>query len=267
MEVVGYLIALLAGILLGLIGGGGSIIIVPLLIYVFRVEPLMATVYSLFIVGTTSLFGVLPKYKMGLVDLKAALIFGIPSTIAVFITRRYIIPAIPATIANINGVEITKQSMLLLVFGLLMILASLSMILEKNKKEAVITNNQQYNFFMIIFEGSLEGFITGLVGAGGGFLIIAILVLFSRLPMKRAIGTSLLIIAAKSLIGFSSDVMHYTINWKLLTSITILAISGIFIGNKLSYRISGESLKKGFGWFVLTMGLYIITREFFLKLN
>lgn len=260
MELIGYLIALIAGILLGLIGGGGSIIIVPLLIFIFHIEPLLATTYSLFIVGASSLSGVFSKYKKGLVDFKAAFIFGLPSATAVFFTRKFVIPIIPRTIANINGLVITKQSLLLLIFGTLMILASLSMILGKNKDNG-LSNKRPIRPFMVILQGGLEGIITGLVGAGGGFLIIAILVLFSRLSIQIAIGTSLLIIAVKSLIGFSVDVTKYTINWQFLLLITSLTVIGIFVGNKLSNKFSNESLKKVFGWFVLAMGIYIIIRE------
>jgi uncharacterized protein len=108
--------------------------------------------------------------------------------------------------------------------------------------------------------------LTGLVGAGGGFLIIPALVILSKLPMKQAVGTSLLIIAAKSLIGFTGDVSNaeYEIDWSFLMIITAIAIAGIFLGNWLSHKVSSEKLKRGFGWFVLVMGIYIIIKELFL---
>lgn len=114
---------------------------------------------------------------------------------------------------------------------------------------------------MILLEGSVVGVLTGLVGAGGGFLIIPALVILSKLPMKQAIGTSLLIIAAKSLIGFTGDLGQHTMDWTLLLSVTGLAIAGIFVGNALSKKISAEVLKKGFGYFVLVMGIYIIAEK------
>ena len=120
---------------------------------------------------------------------------------------------------------------------------------------------QKFNYPLIILEGSVVGLLTGLVGAGGGFLIIPALVLLSKLPMKQAVGTSLLIIAAKSLIGFTGDLSLYTIDWKLILVVTAIAIAGIFIGNKLSTKVSSEKLKKGFGWFVLVMGIYILLKE------
>jgi uncharacterized membrane protein YfcA len=122
---------------------------------------------------------------------------------------------------------------------------------------------QKFNYPVILLEGTVVGLLTGLVGAGGGFLIIPALVLLSKLPMKQAVGTSLLIIAAKSLIGFTGDISHYTMDWKLLLTVTALAIAGIFAGNWLSHKIHADKLKKGFGWFVLVMGIYIIAKELF----
>lgn len=261
MEIVGYIASLVIGISLGLIGGGGSILTVPVLVYLFRVQPVVATAYSLFIVGSTSLVGSFPKYKGGEINLKTALIFGIPSIAAVFATRAFIVPAIPAELLTIGGIVVTKSLLMMILFAVLMVFASVSMI--RNKKKAVIqeATEQKFNYPLILVEGLVVGMLTGLVGAGGGFLIIPALVLLSKLPMKQAVGTSLLIIAAKSLIGFTGDLGNEVMDWSLLLSVTGLAIAGIFIGNLLSKKISADSLKKGFGWFVLVMGIYIIVRE------
>lgn len=262
MEIAGYIASLIIGLSLGLIGGGGSILTVPVLVYLFGINPVLATAYSLFIVGATSLVGALPKYKNGEINIKTAIIFGIPSIIAVYITRAFIVPAIPTHILNIGSFEITKSLLMMILFALLMLFASISMIREK-KNENTVEEKQLFNYPMILLEGLVVGTLTGLVGAGGGFLIIPALVIFSKLPMKQAIGTSLLIIAAKSLIGFTGDLGKQTMDWPLLLSITGLAIVGIFIGNSYSKKISAESLKKGFGWFVLIMGIYILMKELF----
>jgi uncharacterized membrane protein YfcA len=262
MEIIGYIASLLIGVSLGLIGGGGSILTVPVLVYLFGVNPVLATAYSLFIVGATSLVGTYPKYKGGEVNFKTALIFGIPSIISVFATRAFIVPAIPIEVFTIGDFVITKSLLMMMLFAILMVFASVSMIRDKKQKTEEPVK-QQFNYPMIMLEGTVVGLLTGLVGAGGGFLIIPALVLFSKLPMKQAIGTSLLIIAAKSLIGFTGDLGKQTMDWTLLLTVTGLAIVGIFIGNALSKKVSAGSLKKGFGWFVLIMGIYIIVKELF----
>ena len=263
LTIFGLLASTLIGISLGLIGGGGSILTVPVLVYLFNVDPVLATAYSLFIVGLSSLVGAFPKYKTGMIDLKTALVFGIPSIIAVFFTRKILVPAIPATLFDLGGISITKALAMMILFAVLMVAASVSMIRDKKTGESESNEARVFNYPMILLEGTVVGVLTGLVGAGGGFLIIPALVMLSKLPMKQAVGTSLLIIAAKSLIGFTGDVSENAskMDWTLLIVVTILAIIGIFIGNNLSKKINGAALKKGFGWFVLVMGIYIIIKE------
>lgn len=261
MDIVGYIAALAIGVSLGLIGGGGSILTVPVLVYLFGVEPVLATAYSLFIVGSTSLVGAIPKYKHGLINVKTAIIFGIPSIAAVFATRKFIVPIIPDVVFTIGSMDFTKNLLMMILFAILMVFASVSMIRNKKQKVELENKPQEFNYPLIILEGAIVGALTGLVGAGGGFLIIPALVLLSKLPMKQAVGTSLLIIAAKSLIGFTGDLGNYSMDWTLLLVVTGIAIAGIFIGNWLSHKVSSDKLKKGFGWFVLVMGIYIIIKE------
>jgi hypothetical protein len=267
MAIFGYLASALIGVSLGLIGGGGSILTVPVLVYLFGVDPILATAYSLFIVGSTSLVGAYPKYREHLINLKTALIFGLPSILAVYATRAYLVPLIPDPVFAVGTREVSKAMLLMGLFAGLMIFASVSMIRDRAgaAEAAADATPQRFNYPMILLEGAVVGMLTGLVGAGGGFLIIPALVLFSKLPMKQAVGTSLLIIAAKSLFGFMGDVSQYHLDWWLLGSVTALAIAGIFIGNRLSRRIDSHKLKKAFGWFVLFMGAYIFLREFYFR--
>ena len=267
MEILGYLLAALVGISLGLIGSGGSILTVPILVYIMGVNPVLATAYSLFIVGSTALVGGIQSAFQKRVDFKTVLIFGIPSIVAVYATRMWLMPAIPKEIFSIGTLVITKSIALMLLFAVVMILASISMIRSGKKKEIVDENaTLKYNYAMILLEGAVVGLLTGLVGAGGGFLIIPALVLLAKMPMKLAVGTSLFIIAAKSLIGFIGDLQgSEIIDWKLLGIFTAFAVAGIFIGIFLSKKVPGEKLKKGFGWFVLIMGIYIIIKELFFK--
>lgn len=263
MEIIGYIASLAIGISLGLIGGGGSILTVPVLVYLFGVDPVTATAYSLFIVGATSLVGSFPKYRAGEINMKTAVIFGIPSIAAVFATRAFIVPAIPKEVFTVGSFTLTKSLLMMILFAVLMVFASVSMIRDKKKPSEKINGEQKFNYPLILLEGAVVGAITGLVGAGGGFLIIPALVLLSGLPMKQAVGTSLLIIAAKSLIGFTGDSGKAEMDWTLLLSVTGLAVAGIFIGNMLSKKIAANRLKKGFGWFVLVMGIYIIVKVLF----
>ncbi|HNS42879.1 MAG TPA: sulfite exporter TauE/SafE family protein [Taishania sp.] len=264
MLILGYFISIIIGVSLGLIGSGGSILTVPVLVYLFNVDVVSATAYSLFIVGITSLVGSVSYFKKGLVNRKTALIFGIPSIISVFLTRAYILPAIPPVPLQSIGINIQKDLFLLALFSILMVVSSFSMI-RKTKSDTAITHEvQQFNYPLILIEGVVVGILTGLVGAGGGFLIIPALILLSKLPMKEAVGTSLAIIAAKSLIGFMGENELSAIDWTLLLSVTLFAIVGIFIGIALSKKIDGARLKPILGWFILVMGIYILIKELFL---
>ena len=263
MELLGFLTAIIIGIILGILGGGGSILSVPVLVYLFHLHPTTATAYSLFIVGISSLIGVIPKYRQGLVHLKTALIFGIPALISVFITRKFLIPSIPDEIISFSNFIITKAILTMIVFALLMIIASFSMIRKSVEYSVRSEDINVPNYFLIIIQGLFLGVLTGFIGAGGGFLIIPALVFRCKLPMKIAVGTSLLIIAVNSIIGFIGDLSVTTelINWKLLIIFTSLAILGIFIGNYFTKFIDGNKLKRGFGWFILIMGIYIVFHE------
>ncbi|MBO3116386.1 sulfite exporter TauE/SafE family protein [Winogradskyella sp. DF17] len=259
-QILGYAGALLIGVVLGLIGGGGSILTVPILVYLLFINPVTATAYSLFVVGVSSLVGAIRNIQKGLVDFRTAIVFAVPAFIAVYIARKYLVPAIPDVVLTIGDFDVTNNIAIMLFFALVMLVASVSMIRNKredNGEDSIVS----YNYPLIIVEGLLVGLVTGIVGAGGGFLIIPALVLLAKLPMKKAVATSLLIIAIKSLIGFIGDVENLEIDWPFLLLFTSLSVIGIFIGIYMSNFIEGKKLKKGFGWFVLVMGIYIIYKE------
>lgn len=262
MEYIGYLASICIGLVLGVLGSGGSILSIPILVYIFHMDVVMASAYSLFIVGATSFVGAIPKYKEHLVSFRTGLLFGVPSILSIFCTRKWIVPGIPEEVAYIGSFVVTKRILLLGLFALLMILASVSMIRAKRELQQ---DDAKARVFLVILEGILIGVLTGLVGAGGGFLIIPALVLLTGLPFKTAVGTSLFIIAINSLTGFLGDVLNYSIHWSFLLTITLLAVTGILVGNKLSRKISPIRLRKAFGWFVLFTGLCILLHELLLR--
>lgn len=261
-EILGYTGAVLIGLVLGLLGGGGSILTIPVLVYLLNVTPVSATTYSLFIVGITSLAGAAGYIRSKMVNIRAAVLFAIPSIIAVFVTRSFIMPWIPEEIFTAGGFVLSKNLFVMLLFALLMLMASFSMIRKrKNEKESRITKE---NIVLIAIAGFSVGSFTGIVGAGGGFLIVPALVLLLGLSMKNAVGTSLLIISINSLIGFTGDIWsNQAIHWLFLIKFSLFTVVGITMGSYLSKFISGSRLKPAFGWFVLIMGIYIIVKEVF----
>lgn len=257
MEILGYVGALFIGLVLGLTGGGGSILTVPILVYLMSINPVTATAYSLFIVGTTSTFGAIQNYRKNLVDIKNGFIFAIPSFIAVYLTRKYIVPEIPKVIIE-SPILITKDTFLMLFFAVIMVFGALSVL----KKKSQNTNSEEKrNLILIGIQTFTIGIIIGLVGAGGGFLIIPSLILFAKLPMRKAVGTSLFIIAMNSLVGFIGDVQNLEIDWLFLLTFSAISVVGIFIGMYLTKYTNESQLKKIFAYFVLIMAAIILLKE------
>lgn len=259
MEILAYIASAFIGLSLGLTGGGGSILTVPVMVYMFHIEPLPATSYSLFIVGFTSLAGAYQQHRQKSVQVKTAFLFGLTSVAAVWLTRKFLIPQIPAAIFSWGSFVFTSHMLLMMLFAVLMLAAATAMI--KGRKEGACETPEALNVPKLILYGIGIGFTTGLLGAGGGFLLIPTLVVLMRVPMKAAIGTSLLVIALNSLIGFTADIGHFNMNWTLLLTVTALATVGVFAGSMLGKRINSDKLKTGFGWFVLVMGIFILLKE------
>ncbi len=258
IQILGYLGALVVGLVLGLIGGGGSILTVPLLVYLLGYNPIIATAYSLFVVGITSMVGTYQKYKKGLVDFKTGLAFSFPSFLAVYLSRRFLVPGIPEIVLSTGDVTLTKDMAIMIFFAIIMFFASIAMI-KNNKKTDVQQTKQAYHKTFI--QGLIIGTITGIIGAGGGFLYVPALVLWANIPMKKAVGTSLIIVTINSLIGFTGDIQTLDIEWSFLLIFTLISVVGILIGVFLSKFISSKKLKKSFGVFTFIMAIYIIYKE------
>ncbi len=263
-ELLGYIGAFIVGLILGLIGSGGSILSVPILVYLFGINPVTATAYSLFIVGTTSLIGSIKNLRNKLINYSTTLLFSLSAVITVYITRRYLIHLIPETIISSESIYLTKNQLIMLLFALLMLVAGFLMIKRTPKTIVGLKQTKTIapNKFLIFAEGSLIGFLTGLVGAGGGFIIIPILVILSDLRMKAAIATSLAIISLKSLIGFVGDIQNLEIDWMFLLIFTSISVAGIFIGQQFSQKVPDNKLKMVFGLFVIGISFSILFIEF-----
>lgn len=266
IEIIGYICAVLIGLILGLMGGGGSIITVPVLVYIMALSPVTATAYSLFIVGTTSAFGTVQNLKNKLVDIKTSIMFALPSLVGVYISRKYVIPAIPETLLNVSGFELHKGMFLMVLFAIVMLLAAKSMLKSRKQEDLAEAKPEATSteIAMTLFQVFLIGILVGLIGAGGGFLFIPILVFINKLPMKTAVATSLFIIAINSLIGFIGDIGSTEIDWIFLLKFSFFSIIGIFVGIYLNRYINEKQLKKGFGYFVMIMSIVIFVKELFL---
>tara|TARA_B110000483_G_C18048955_1_gene485705 strand:+ start:76 stop:873 length:798 start_codon:yes stop_codon:yes gene_type:complete len=259
VELVGYFGALLIGFVIGLFGGGGSILAVPVFVYLFQINPILATSYSLFVVGFSAAVGTLVNIKKMLIEYKTAFVFTLPALVSVFFTRRYIITNLPDILFDLGFVSVTKEMALMLLFSMVIILSALSLL--KNDKLAVTHKSKTINYNILLIVGLVVGLLTGLVGAGGGFIIVPALVLFASLDVKQAVATSLVIITFNSLFGFVSDVSQVAIDWRFLMIFTSISIVGIFIGVYVSNFIEEKSLKSNFARFMLLMALLIIYNE------
>lgn len=260
LEIIGYITAFLVGVVLGMIGGGGSILTVPILVYLFKFNPVVATVYSLFVVGTSATIGTLANIRKHLINFRVALIFALPSFVSVFLTRRFVIPTLPDVIWSFRGYDLTKEVGLMLFFSNIILISAYFMIKNYNST-STFELQEKFNYSALIFQGFGVGILTGLVGAGGGFIIVPALVLLAQIPIKQAIATSMFIVSCNSLLGFLTDLSTFTIDWVFLCIFSSFSIVGIFIGLRLADRFHDNKLKSYFGWFMLVMGVVILIKE------
>jgi len=262
IEILGYLGALIVGLVLGLIGGGGSILTVPILVYLLGFNPITATAYSLFVVGSAATVGSIRNIRKQQISFKTAIVFAIPSIITVYMVRSFVIPNLPEVFFSIGEFVFTNALFIMLFFAFIMFLAGWSMIRSKPiSGNNTVKNFNRDHYFAIITQAIGIGVLAGLVGAGGGFLIVPALVLLVKLPIKKAISTSLFIIAIQSLIGFLGDLKTLAIDWQFLITFTLISIVGIFIGLSIAKQISAKRLKRGFGYFTIIMAIVILLKE------
>jgi len=261
LDYLGYFALIGIGLILSLTGAGGSLLSLPILIYLFSLDVVTASSYSLFIVGTTSLIGAWLEHKRQQVDVRSGIVFGICSVIAIFATRRWIIPSIPDEILLSDSLTVTKRVLMLGIFALLAISSSVIILLKHTWTPSHGVGNR---LKFLIPAGIATGIVVGLAGVGGGFLILPSLLLFARLPFKPAVGTTLLIIGFNSMLGFLGDVINYPINWLFLLLITGFAIVGMLLGHLYSTKIPLHYLRLAFAWIVLTIAVAMMVTEFVL---
>ena len=241
-------LSVLIGVSLGLLGGGGSILTVPILVYAVGLEPKDGIATSLLVVGTTSLAAMLTHARKGRVAWRVGALFGVASMVGAYGGGRlaYLLPA--------KG--------LLIGFTLMMFVTALAMMRRRRDSGASVEaglHGKALGRAAAIGVGI--GALTGIIGAGGGFLIVPALVLLSGLPMRTAVGTSLLVIAMNSLAGFAGAVQHATIHWSLATEVTVASVLGSLGGAALAGYVAPESLRKGFAWFVLAMAAFMAVKQ------
>lgn len=258
MEIIGFIVTIFIGLLVGLFGGGGSILTVPVLVYLFSFPATLSTTYSLALVSITSLIAAAPHIVQKKLAFKKILQFGIPSMLALYTVRSYVLPAIPETF-TLLGFEIEKNLFLMLFFSVLMLTSGFFMI--KQKKNNPDCFDCPYNHFVLMIAGLFEGIITGIVGAGGGFIIVPVLMIFGKLSLKQAVANSLFIIGVKSFIGFlgSHDIVE--LDFYFLAKILVIALVGMYFGIRLNKKLDAKQLKPIFGYFVMIMGFIILIKE------
>lgn len=267
MTLIGVIVFLIMGLTLGLIGGGGSILTVPILVYIFKQDPLLATANSLVIVGATAGIGSMPYLFKKLVDIKTVFLFSVPSFIGVYAVRKFVLPMIPDVIKISPDLNITKSFIVMFSFAVIMLIAAIKMIYANPKTQNEMTKPLLSTkvVFKIVVYGFLIGSVAGFVGAGGGFLIIPALTVLLNLPMRIAVGSSLLIIAFQSLLGFAFSSQLHLVHWNFLfTQVTVASI-GILVGSYLNRFIAEKKLKASFGYFVLTISLLVMVEQVFFR--
>ncbi len=264
-QLIGYLGAFVIGMVMGITGSGGSAMAIPIFNYLFLMNMYSTTTYSLFVVGVSASAGVLMNIKKEKVDWQLTSFFALPIFITVYVVRKFLLPSIPEELLFIEslGLAIDRDLGIMLLFGILLALTAIYMITDK-KTRISASSQQTCKPVLVLLLSVGIGLVTGITGTGGGFLIVPVLVVFLKLPIKKAIATSLMIIALKSFIGFAGDMGNVDIDWTILLSFTAISLTGMTIGIYSSRFIAEKSLKKGFGYLVLSISLFVFYKELFM---
>lgn len=263
MEVLGFTISVLMGISLGLLGGGGSLFAVPVLVYIFGINATLSSMYSNFMVGITAGIGFYGYYLKDLVCFKSALDFLFPAITSIVLFKEYLIPLLPDTFSVFDFQMVSKSSLILILTGLLMLIAAIRMLARDENKSLNQTYEVESVYLML--SGIVIGGLTAFIGIGGGFLIVPALLAYGKLPMKRAVGTALLIIFLKSFTGFSIDLLQVQLDWPFLLKFSSFGLAGMLAGIYLSGLVPNEKLKKGFAWLILGVGSMVLIKELFIQ--
>jgi uncharacterized protein len=255
-------ISISIGMSLGLIGAGGSILTIPALVYILKIDPLTSSVYSMFIVGTSSLVGGIKSFSKNLVDFRIVTLFGFPSLVGVLIARNIIYPSIPAQLHPINNFTVSKSGLFMFCISVIMFYVGLKMLI-KSEKDQIHEKFKDSKSLLLPLQGLFIGTLTALLGIGGGFLIVPALFFWTNLPMKKTVGTTLVIIAINALVSFLNSYSKTILNWHFLLLFSAGSMIGMFLGIKTREVITGIHLTKMFGWLVLGISLFIVYKEFF----
>lgn len=253
MTILAILLSVLVGVSLGLLGGGGSILMVPILVIVADMDPKVAIATSLLVVGSTAAVGAVQHWRAGRVDVRTGLVFGGAGMVGAYAGGRV--------------AEFIPGDWLLVAFGVMMAVTAVAMLRDRRPPTPAAADGSESSTSShrhtgrIIIDGIVVGLVTGLVGAGGGFLVVPALVLLGGLTMPVAVGTSLLVIAMKSTAGLAGYLASVDLDWPVALAVTAAAIGGSFVGTRLVGRTNPAKLRRGFGWFVVAAAILVLAQQ------
>lgn len=255
--IIGYILAIIIGLSMGIMGSGGSIMTLPIFVYLFHIDPSHALVYSLFTIGVTALLGSINHIKNKQIDYRSTFLFIIPSLLFIYLTKQLILPYIPTTF-HFGKTDINSSQIIMFLFAFVILSSSYAMI---NMNHESFSKNK-LSYFKIMLTGAFIGLLTSLFGAGGGFIIVPALVVLLGNSIHQATSTSLFIIAINSIFGFLTNYIHfYDVNWTTLIIFTVITLIGLIIGIQIKPKLNSQKMKISFGYILGIIGFSIATIE------